>query len=132
MKSKESAQTKSGLPRRMPGIYVRVPEPVFEQLKTEAERRAQDLATTVRRHIQAGMSRDDIDARLEEIANGLERTATNESVKLLADTVTAVGKRIEDLITLEKKLTANFDRLVDHYNGLFEKVAKLLPDEVAK
>jgi hypothetical protein len=116
----------------MPGIYVRVPEPVFEQLKTEAERRAQDLATTVRRHIQAGMSRDDIDARLEEIANGLERTATNESVKLLADTVTAVGKRIEDLITLEKKLTANFDRLVDHYNGLFEKVAKLLPDEVAK
>jgi len=72
MKAEGSAQELSGKASRMVPVNVRLPAHVYEQLANEAERRSEDMAVTVRRHITSGMTRDQMDARLDEIDRKLE------------------------------------------------------------
>lgn len=126
MKAEGSAQELNGKASRMVPVNVRLPAHVYEQLANEAERRSEDMAVTLRRHITSGMTRDQMDARLDEIDRKLESlldgdpTAQLEAYKKLVEVVLDMKTKLDTVVVAQVSVKASLAKLTVHYNAIVD------------
>ena len=102
-KTKERPQ--STKPPGMVRLNLRVPAPVFAQLFRDAERRSEDVSATARRHLAAGLSRDENGGRFEALERKLDVLLANDPAAQLSASETQMEALTTAALDMERRLT---------------------------
>lgn len=99
-------------------ITVRVPAHVHAQLEREAQRKSEDLSTTIRRHIFQGLARDEIQARFDKIERKLDDLSELHPVVLqLAQNINQLGAQQGTVLAEIKKVAEAYSEIFDALVG---------------
>ena len=111
-------------------LTVRIPVHVRAQLQSEADSRSEDLATTVRRHLYQGLSRDQTEARFEVLERKLDAllsrdvsapsTGAQDQLENLTQAALDMERRLNETLPGQAHIKMRIEQVAQAYGDIVD------------